>query len=236
MHTRSQARLLSKIRAPRVRCVQLVFACILATGLLSSAGAQSCGSLANDDFGPFDYRKAAPENLQVVESYHFTPSVESLSQGTTTFIGGDIDYTLRAFPNHPRALLAMVRLAEREKRDPPEGARYTVKCWLDRAAQFAPDDGQVQMVYGYFLARASRPDQAIKKLERAYELIGENANVHYNLGLVYADLKEYDKALHHAHEAYRLGFSLPGLRNRLAQAGKWREPNVIERATPSSAK
>ncbi len=53
---------------------------------------------------------------------------------------------------------------------------------------------------------------------------GDDANVHYNLGLAYVDLKQYDKALLSAHKAYQLGFPLMGLKNRLQRAGAWREP------------
>ena len=35
---------------------------------------------------------------------------------------------------------------------------------------------------------------------------------------------QYDKALASAHRAYGAGFPLPGLKNKLKRAGKWREP------------
>ena len=67
-----------------------------------------CGALQNA-FGPFDYRTERGYNLDVVESYHFTPPVEALIRGSSGTIGGDLDYTLRAFPNHDRALNATIR-------------------------------------------------------------------------------------------------------------------------------
>jgi tetratricopeptide (TPR) repeat protein len=211
------------------RRARFAFAFVLAFGLLPAAGAQICGSLSNDDFGPYDYRTAEPKLLREVETYHFTTKVETLRGGESTYIGGDLDYTLRAFPNHTRALLAMVRLSEKEKRDQPQGSRYSVDCWFDRAVRYAPDDGQVRMVYGFHLARKGQPQQAVKELEQARALIGEDANVHYNLGLAYFDLKDFDKSLYHAQQAYRLGFALPGLKNKLEQAGRWREGPVSAR-------
>src|SRR5437868_1067555 len=70
-----------------------------------------CGSLDNPSYGPFDYRTATAYQKQLVEiiGAHFTSSVESLQHGNTAPIGGELDYTLRAFPNHRRALLAMIR-------------------------------------------------------------------------------------------------------------------------------
>ena len=66
--------------------------------------------------------------------------------------------------------------------------------------------------------------------EAALAAAGDNANVHYNLGLAYVDLKRYDKALDSAHAAYRLGFPFPGLKNKLQRVGAWREPAAAGRA------
>lgn len=182
-----------------------------------------CGNL-NEGYGPFDYRTQRNE-LKIVEGVHFLPFIENLIRGKTSVSpGGDIDYTLRASPNHHRALLAMMRLAEKEKRDRPFGSRYTIDCWLDRAERFAPNDAMVKTLYGTFLLEKGRNEEGVKKLEEALGLAGDSANVHYNLGLAYFDLKDYDRALASAHKAYRLGFPLPGLRNKLERAGKWAEP------------
>ena len=52
----------------------------------------------------------------------------------------------------------------------------------------------------------------------------DSPTLQYNLGLAYLDVKQYDEALSHAHRAYEMGVTLPGLRNRLKAAGQWREP------------
>ena len=51
---------------------------------------------------------------------------------------------------------------------------------------------------------------------------GKSAEIHYNLGLIYLELGDADRALEQAHAAYALGYPLPGLRNRLQRMGKWR--------------
>jgi len=198
---------------------------LLLLGLLPSPvlALQPCGDLRNA-YGPFDYRTANPERKELVEGAHFTGDVETLTRGISGKLGAEIDYTLRAFPNHPRALLAIMKLGEREKTEKPGGSRYTVGCWFDRAIRFAPNDGAVRLLYGVYLSRKGEKQDAIKQLETARELIGEDANLHYNLGLAYFDLNQYDKSLEHAHAAYKLGFPLPGLRTKLQKAGKWREP------------
>ncbi|MFO1412797.1 MAG: tetratricopeptide repeat protein [Burkholderiales bacterium] len=189
-----------------------------------------CGKLANH-YGPYDYRTAT--NRDIVENVHFTSKVESLRGGATSITaGGDINYTLRVFPNHHRALLAVTRLAEKEKRDPPRDVEFTIACWYQRAEAFAPDDGMVKALYGTYLVKQGQTEAGVAKLDAALALAGDNANVYYNLGLAYFDLKRYDSALANAQKAYALGFPLPGLRTKLQQVGMWKETAAAPDATP----
>lgn len=148
-------------------------------------------------------------------------------------LGGDIAYTLRVFPNHHQALMTMGDWSMKTKLNPPPKGQYTVECWFDRATRFAPDDAMVKVVFGTYLVKRGKPQEAIEQFETALAQAGDNANVHYNLGLAYVELKQYDKALESAHAAYRLGFPLPGLKNLLRRAGVWREP--VPTAAESSA-
>lgn len=184
-------------------------------------------------FGPFDYRTERNSNLTVVEEYHFTPEIENLIKGNTSTIGGDLDYTLRAFPNHHRALIAMMRLGEKLKTPQPPGARFSVECWFDRALYFRPDDDIVRLLYATFLAKNGRKPEAIKQLEVTAKSAGDNAFTHYNVGLIYFDIKDYDQALAQAHIAYGLGFGRPELREKLKSAGKWKEPDETSKKPPS---
>jgi len=185
------------------------------------AFAQACGSLQNS-YGPFDYR-TDKKKLTVVESFHFTADVEMLRHGATGSLGSDLDYTLRAFPNHHRALNAMANLALKSRSDKPHGARYTVDCYFERALRFASDDGLVRIIYGVYLSRIHRDRDAVRMFEQAKTYEPRNPNLYYNLGLTYFDLKDYANALKNAREAYRLGSPLPGLREKLVAAGQWRE-------------
>jgi tetratricopeptide (TPR) repeat protein len=206
----------------------LIWFWLACTAAAGAGAAEQCGSLTGyGQYGPYDYR-TDKHLLTVVEVNHFDANVENLKCCKSAPLGADIDYTLRAFPNHHRALLAMERLATKMKTDRPHLANYTVACYYERAVRFRPDDGIVRMLFANYLAKKGDPAEAIKHMEEVENNVGANANLHYNMGLVYADLKQYDKALEHAHLAYQLGFSLPGLRNKLQRAGKWREPAVAE--------
>jgi tetratricopeptide (TPR) repeat protein len=182
-----------------------------------------CGSL-NNAYGPYDFRNDR-DKLSIVTGAHFTPPVEALIRGVTnTTPGADIDYTLRAIPNHPNALIAMLRLGEKEKLDSPRGSRYTVECWFERAIRFRADDQVVRMIYATFLNSKQRKPEAMQQLEVVKSVAGDNPFTHYNLGMLYADLKEYDAALAQAHRAAALGFTQPALREKLRAVGQWSDP------------
>jgi hypothetical protein len=199
------------------------WALLLAAGVHAQTAVSGCGPLDNP-YGPFDYRNQK-NKLDIVEKFHFTPSVESLVSGKSTVnVGGDLDYTLRAFPNHHRALMAMVRLGDKLKSPQPPGVGYSIECYFERALRFRPDDSTVRMLYATYLSKGAREPEALQQLEQAATHAGDNPFTHYNLGLVYFDLRHYDLALAQAHLAYGLGFTQPALRERLQRVGKWKDP------------
>lgn len=194
-----------------------------ASAIASAADIFACGDLANA-FGPFDYRNTEQrKNLPIVESHHFTPLVESLMKAATGSLGADIDYTLRAFPNHLRALDAMARLSVREKTARPSGANYSIDCYFDRAIRFRPGDGLTRLAYGTYLATIGETEKSIEHMQEAARLEPDNAAINYNLGLMYLKRKDYAQARDYAKKAYALGFPLPGLRNKLVAAGAWKD-------------
>lgn len=192
------------------------------------ADAGECGSL-EQGFGPYDYRRvnepAIKEALRLIEEAHFTTQVERLVSGRSGFntLGPDIDWTLRAFPNHHRALWAMARLSLREGREIVSGANYSTECYFDRAIRFQRNDPLPYAFYGLFLAKLRRADDAVRQFELSAERAQGDPNVHYNIGLGYLDVGKPDKAFEHAKLAYAAGFPLPGLRDRLRKAGAWRD-------------
>jgi tetratricopeptide (TPR) repeat protein len=208
-------------------------ACVAAVTASGAYAASECGELGNA-YGPFDYRTSR-DKLVIVERHHFTPDVQALRAGATGKIGADIDYTLRASPNHHRALIAMADLGRKLKTDQPGGANYTVECYFDRAIRFAADDPTVRLIYGTNLLRAGERQEAAKQLEMALSMDPNNANVHYNRGLLYFDLKDCPKSRENAHRAYALGFSLPGLKKKLQDSGHW-EPTSASNASTGAAK
>jgi len=182
----------------------------------------SCGDpFAGRGYGPFDYRTATTAQKKIVESVHFTSEVESLQSGASATLGGDLDYTLQVFPNHARALMALIRLGQRDKTTQPKGARYTVECYVERAVAYRPDDTNVRQMRGIFYSMNRKYDLAIADFTSVIEKQPDNANAHYNLGLAYFETGNYDAANAQARVAQKLGFALPGLMNKLKAKGKW---------------
>lgn len=183
-----------------------------------------CGDVFRNAFGPFDYRTAPAAQKLLVEGSHFTADIENFrKRGKVNYVANDIDYTLRAFPNHPRALLALSKLSLQLKSMRPPGAQWTVDCYFERAIRWRPDDSSVRLVYGIHLTRWGKKEAAQKQLELAEQKPLDDGNFHYNLGLAFLDVGDADRALKHAKRAYQLGYNLPGLQTRLEKLGKWRD-------------
>ena len=201
-----------------------ILLCLAAGNAAGAPPAPDCGELARHEPGG-DYTNATDrQGLQVVEQYHFTSDVERLLRGASDTLGGDIGYTLEHFPNHHRALAAMARLTLRGKGARPQGARYTVECYFDRALRLKPDDAKVRSLFGGYLLAIGQGPAALEQLREAARLEPDNATAQYNLGLLYLRQKDYAKARAAAEQAYALGFPLLGLKNKLSAAGHWQEP------------
>jgi hypothetical protein len=196
---------------------------------------EQCGPLVAS-FGPFDYRpehfRPAPgdpqphaEKLYLVEKAHFTPKVESLTRGESTNLPGpDLEYTLRVFPNHHRALASVLRLWERSKQPTPVGLTKPAECYFERAVRFRPKDNVARMFYASYLIKASRVADATGILDAVRQDAGDSAFTHYNLGLLYTDVGLFDKALAQAHRSMDLGLMRPELQQRLVALGRWKDP------------
>ncbi|NNM82144.1 MAG: hypothetical protein HKL98_06040 [Burkholderiales bacterium] len=198
---------------------------LLMTIFCATASAADICPPANIDakYGPFDYTDpvAVAQNLPIVEKYHFQPQVEELIRGESGSVIGDLDYVLRSFPNHHRALRSLTRLAMRAHSDRPDHAHFTVDCYFRRALGFAPQDPIVHLLYGNYLYDGGSAKLALDQFLQAEKLAPSNPNVLYNAGLMYFNLKEYDQALSYAKRAYAAGFPLQGLKLKLKKAGKW---------------
>lgn len=201
----------------------LLISLIFFSPMLAATKGNYCGELHGYHVGPFDYlnRFNLKDHLENTENHHFNSNVENLVRGMTGRIGDDLNFTLQVWPNHHRALMSLAKLSIRDKTSRIPGLKYPVECFFNRAIRFRSDDGNVRMIYGGYLSKIGKPNQAIEQLEIAVKLLPDNAIAHYNLGILYFDKKEYSKAKIHAEKAYSLDFPLPSLRNKLKMVGEW---------------
>ena len=193
-------------------------------------GEAACGRIDSGALGPFDYRdRANSDLLKNVNSNHFNSDVRQLIRGQTSHaVLADLDYILRHFPNHHDALRVTARYFLEEGR---KLQFLSAECYFDRALRGYPEDIEVRQIFSMYLSRRSRYPEAIKQLEIAMELHpGPSMELHYNLGLLYADLGDFDKANQHASIAYGMGHPLPGLRDKLLRLGHWRPHAAVDSA------
>ena len=199
----------------------LILVLVLLHGMAKAA--TDCPAFNNTVSGG-DYTNAEDrQKLDVVERFHFTPQVERLERGQSGYLVDDITYTLDHFANHHRALTSLARLALREKSSRPNGAKYSIDCYFDRAIRFRPNDSKVRAIFGGYLLVLGQEEAALAQLEEAARMDPGNATNQYNLGLLYVRRKNFDKAREAAKLAYELGIPLPGLKNKLVAAGQWKD-------------
>ncbi len=185
--------------------------------------AEFCGPIYRPGaYGPYDYRTQR-DKLPIVEKHHFTPQVEQLIRGQEGYLGGDLDYTLRAFPNHHRALVALMRWGDKLKSPQPPFLDLPIDCYLERAVRFKPDDTVARALFAQYLGKTKRKEAATAQLEVATQFAQDNPITHYNIGLVFFELGEFDRALRQAHTAAKLGLVRPDLEQMLRRAGKWQD-------------
>ena len=213
-------------RAARTARLAMIAACAL--GAVLAHAQEHCGSLDNT-FGPFDYReykdlRGRDRNgsaIMLVEDTHFLEACEALIRCSAGTFGSEFDYTLRAFPNHHRALMAMVRLSDREKTPTPQGARWTTACYFERAILWRPDDIVARMLYVVYLKDHNAANAARKQFEDIRRLEPTNPFTVYNLGMLAVDLGEIDAAVDAARRSYAAGMSRPELKQRLVALKRW---------------
>jgi len=183
------------------------------------------------NYGPYDYRNSEHrrKKLPIVEHYHFTSDVQKLVKGKSGSIVGDLAYTLRAFPNHYKALKALsyyqvlsnTGLSRYQKSpvNPP------VECYFQRAMYFVPDDATVKMLYASYLKKIKKYKLADKFYQKSIEEASEKLKpkFRYIYGLFLLKQKRYKEAKEQAKLIYRNGFPNERLKQKLITVGVWKE-------------
>lgn len=204
--------------------------------LASTYVSASCNQMAWKRGKPFDYyateTRASTATfrgglLHLVENYHLTPDVRNLVRGATGAMPGDLLFVLNTIPNHPVALDAYSRyehryhesasFREQKFMDRPV---HTADCLFQRADRVFPNMAETKVVWAIHRYRKGEYEESEDLLRQAIALQPNYVEAHYNLGLVYIELNQFELARRHADVAYAAGYPLPGLKKKLSRLGQ----------------
>jgi len=198
---------------------------------------QSCGppppghpTMGRRDYRARDLNRNNQRDWRFHEYYHLRPAEAQLRSGKNLQDGvmNNLHFVLHKVPNNEEALRILIEW------DLAGGSqeRYALpRCYFAWARQFAPDDVVVWNYGAYYFMRKGETDRAEQWWQQTIHIDPDNAEAHYNLGLLALRQSDYDMARTHAWAAYANGYPLPGLRESLVRAGQWRDAPVGSSAT-----
>jgi len=205
-------------------------------------------------YGPYDYYKpdeAPREALPLVERAHFSPSTCFVLaiRGEWCYYWSQVDYTLRAFPNHPRALVRMADYLKtnhackdfgRRSNDPNylawqlgkgDWEERTVEYYFDTAISFRPQYAETRLIYVEALMALKRPQEAEKAMADAKKA-AELGPAYERLIRIFTRARELDFLRRLAGLAQSTGTLTPALRDKFIAAKAWPPEDP---AAPASA-
>lgn len=216
--------------------------------MIAMFGARPAAAADYGQFGPFDYydtRTTPTKAYALVESAHLGPKTQlMLRQGDKCGYWGDLDYTLRAFPNHPKALTMMAQFLKTNVAcsiaGPASGSSSTLdlvdqiehggwegrtmEYYFETAIRYRPQYTETRVLYARALAGAGKHDDAVKRLQETLKQDPRSSAAHYELGVLLLAKGDKQSALQHARKAYQLGKPPAALREQLVAAGVWQAP------------
>lgn len=191
------------------KSVHVLHVLILFLGILLSSSASATQ--------PHDYFSSNYDQqlLRNVEKHHIPPLINELKEERWKQAWGSVDFILRYFPNHPRGLYLLTKLAIKTKNI------GKAEQYFNKAIRLYPNTPTTHQIYGIMLQKIDKLDLAIEQYRKGVRLAPNNAEIHYNLGLAYLEKGDLVKAEEHARTAYNIGYPLPGLKNKLKEKDHW---------------
>lgn len=175
----------------------------------SDLSGKPCRDVDEAQYGPYDYTKPEERatHLPIVEEYHFSKETEALMNDQDGHPPpGAINYTLSAFPNHHRALLAASRYQLlRDSGVVKQPLNTPVECYFNRAINFSKQDGHSYLLYAKYLTKKKKYDTAKELYEKAVTFLPNDPAAHYNYGLMLLETNNYEEARNHAELAKKYG-------------------------------
>ncbi len=183
---------------------------------------------SNQGFGPYDYsnKDHRKQHLRIVEDYHFTPEIRQLIRGKTGHLLADIDYTIMAFPNHYKALTALMyyeSIFQLEiKANKKRAVSPPIECYFQRAMNFVSKDATLKMLYAGYLKKQNKIELAAQFYKKAIKLAPKQLRFRYIYAMFLMDQKQYKPAVEQAKIIYEKHYPDQKLKKKLIKLGQWK--------------
>src|SRR5688500_13355544 len=174
-----------------------------------SAGVMPVQDATQTVYDYFDAGKdrTVKQRLQAVEQYHMNKDVfDNIASGKYKYALGDIDFTLRYFPNHPRGLQLLTTVAALTKN------RALPISYFEKAIALYPTHAITHAQYGWYLVTIGDLDKGIQTLKYAIEMDPKLTAGHVWLAHAYEKKGDNELARQAKERAKELGYNgkLPG--------------------------
>jgi Tfp pilus assembly protein PilF len=155
-------------------------------------------AIAGQDYFTADH---SPRSyLTILEGAHVATLPGWISKGDLINAVLDIEYTLRAFPNHPRALQFAALVSQMNHKH-----AWAIKCF-ETAISSYPHYALTYAQFGLFLVSINDVDAGLEQLKKAVEIEPEFAAGYAGLAHAYTKKGDIEQARKAAKKARELGY------------------------------
>ena len=166
-----------------------------------------CGTFQyeREHVGPLDYRTHPSQDAEARRGLPLHAQGRDAAQGTEQHDRWRPRVHAERHPEPPARPAHHGEYFKRTRAGRDAGNGDGPACWFDRAVAYRPDDPTVRILYADELLKQGKRNEVLSQLQVAEEHASESATMHYNLGLLYLDLKDFDRSVEHARQGLRAG-------------------------------
>lgn len=176
----------------------VMFAIVLS---LVSGSFLNAAEVIERDYFRADEDPAWRQQLNINNSAHTDMVLERLRQGNNPLAMEEAKFTLRYWPNHPRALILMEVIARITR------APFLPIPYYEKAVRQYPHYAITHAQYGHYLVEIERVDEGVMQLQQAVEIDPMLGAAHAWLAEAYLKAGKRKLARKSAEQARELGYT-----------------------------